>query len=90
MFWQPFNYLSLLLLDLTLHCLVYQTTQNTLVLGLISLYVVSANHLLTLIAVLALSLDFSELISFSIFLYTSAKFCGIQSVSSFVDKQLIS
>ena len=47
---------------MTLHCLLYRTTESYLGLGVISLYVVSANHLLTLTAILALSRDVEAVI----------------------------
>ena len=62
---------AMLQLDLTLHCLLYPTTESYLGLGIISFYVVSANHLLTLI----------ELFSFSTPLISLYKF--VQNLASF-------
>ena len=79
----------LLQLDLTLHCLLYLTSESYLGLGVNSLYVVSANYLLTLTAVSALSLHFLELFSFSMPLLSFYKLVqnfAAFSVSSFIDK----
>ena len=57
--------MSLLQLDLTQHCLLLFYDRKVLGLGVISLYIVSANQLLTKIAVSILSLHFLELFSFS-------------------------
>ena len=71
---EVYELLTLLLqLDSTLHWLLYQTTESYLDLGVISIYVVSANHLLTLILLSALSLDFLELFFFSTPLLSSYK-----------------